>query len=58
MAKLVSQMTPPEISDALRFVDVCQWNGTMPAAEADEWRRRILARWAFLGLEPDRRRVS
>ena len=44
-------MTPPELRDALWFVDACERTGTMTAEDADEWRRRILARRAFLGLE-------
>jgi len=51
IAGLVSRMTPPELRDALWFVDACERTGTMTAEDADEWRRRILARRAFLGLE-------
>ena len=44
-------MKPDEIREALRFVATWERYGGLDQAEADEWRRRILARKAFLGLE-------
>jgi hypothetical protein len=35
------------------FVEVCERFGTRRPAEADEWRRRIAARRAFLDLRAD-----
>jgi len=52
MNELLALMTPEEIDDGLWFVDVCERNGNMDQAEADEGRRRILARQRFLDL-PD-----
>ena len=43
-------LTPEEIAEAHRFVEVCERFGTMRQADADEWRRRIAARRAFLEL--------
>ena len=37
-------MTPDEVSDALWFVDAMERAGPMDAEEADEWRRRIVAK--------------
>jgi len=45
-------MTPAEIRDDLWLVGVIEDWGSMTQVEADEWRRRILARQRFLGL-PD-----
>ena len=46
----LSILTPEEIRDALWFIDLMErW--TMSQPEADEWRRRIRARQAFLELE-------
>ena len=46
---ILDLMKPEEISDALWMIEVFeQWN--MPAEEADEWRRRILAKQTYLGL--------
>jgi len=42
-----------EIRGYLRFVAVCERNGNIDQAEVDEWRRRILARQRFLGLDAD-----
>lgn len=53
MNQLFSLMTPEEIEDGLWFVDVCERNGNMDHAEADEWRRRIVARQEFLGLDTE-----
>jgi len=43
----LSLRTPEEIRDGLWFVDVCERWGSMDQAEADEWRRRVLARKKF-----------
>jgi len=51
--ELLSLITTEEIEDGLWFVDVCERNGNMDQAEADEWRRRIMARQGFLELETD-----
>lgn len=51
-------MTPEEISDGLWFVDVCKRWGSMSQAEADEWRRRILARQGCLALSDNHRSPS
>ena len=51
--KTLSILTPEEIRDALLFIDLCE-NKTMNTVEADEWRRRIKARQAFIELEPER----
>ena len=50
MNDLLSLMTPEEIEDGLWFADVCLRNGNMDQLEADEWRRRVLARQRFLEL--------
>jgi len=49
----LARMTAEEIADGLWIVDVCERFGTMNRAEADEWRRRIVARWEFLELRPN-----
>ena len=49
----MARMTPEEIEDGLWFVDGCECNGNMDRAEADEWRRRILARQRFLELDTE-----
>ncbi len=51
---LIEIMTPDEIQDGLRFVEVLERGGTMTPDEAAEWRRRILARRRFLELGVDR----
>ena len=43
-------LTPDEVADALRFVEVMQRGEHMSQTEADEWRRRILARQRFLEM--------
>jgi hypothetical protein len=48
--KTLSILTPEEMRDALSFIDLCE-NRTMTTFEADEWRRRIVARREFLELE-------
>ena len=50
----LAMLTPDEIDDALRFVEICERGGGTPVEEADEWRRRILGWQAFLGLEGGR----
>jgi len=50
----LSLMTPHEFRNALRFVDAWERSGLLKAVEADEWRRRILARQRFLELEASR----
>lgn len=50
MNELLSLMKPEEINDGLWFVDVCEHDGNMDQAEADEWRQRIVARQQFLDL--------
>jgi hypothetical protein len=54
MNATLALMTPDEIEDALRFVEICERGGGASIEEADEWRRRILAWQAFLGLEGSR----
>ena len=51
MNATLSLLTPDEIDDALRFVEICERGGGTPSVEADEWRRRILAWRGFLGLD-------
>ena len=48
----IDALTPEEIRDALLLVGAFE-GCTMTPAEADEWRRRVLARAAFLGLPVD-----
>lgn len=53
----LATMTPEEIAVAMWMIDVFDsWN--MTRDEADEWRRRIRARWEFLGLSEDPGLVS
>jgi len=49
---VLSIMTPDEVADAVRFVDAWERCGTLSAAEASEWRRRIRARPAQSGAAP------
>jgi len=42
---ILALLTPDEIADALRFVDVWKKAGHMSHEEADEWRQKIEA-WA------------
>ena len=51
--EVLARMTPEEIRDGLWFLDVCERSGNMDQEEADEWRRRILARQRFLALDTD-----
>ena len=42
MDRILALLTPAQVQDALWMVDVFEsWD--MPAEEADEWRRRIVA---------------
>ena len=47
---LLALLTPDEIEDALRFVEICERGGGTSAEETDEWRRRILGWQAFLEI--------
>jgi hypothetical protein len=47
----LAQLKDDEITEARWFVEVCERFGTMRQAEADEWRRRIVARQALLELD-------
>ena len=51
MNAILALLTPDEIEDALRFVEICERGGGTPTEEADEWRRRVLAWQGFLGLD-------
>jgi len=51
--QLVGLVAHDEIHVGLWLVGVFEDWGTMSAHEADEWRRRILARQRFLALEYD-----
>ena len=44
----VARLTPEEIRDGLWLVGVFEDWGSMTTDEADEWRRRIVARQRFL----------
>ena len=48
---VLTEMTAEEISEALWYVEVFERTG-MSHMEADEWRRRIVARQRFLALDP------
>ena len=49
---VISSMTPEEVRDGLRMVSLFERWGSMSPVEADEWRRRILAKQAFQRLSP------
>jgi len=53
-ASLIDRLTPEEIGDALFLVGVFECSAMTPA-NAGDWRRRVLARAAFLGLPADSR---
>ena len=53
MNDILSEMTPDEIEDTLRFIEVCERGGGTPPEEAAEWRRRILAHSKYLKIEDD-----
>ena len=42
-------LTPDEVADALRFLEVMEHGQHMSQAEADEWRRRTVA-WSRFRL--------
>ncbi len=48
----IDALTTAEIQDALLLVGAFEGR-KMTVAETDEWRRRVLARAAFLDLSPD-----
>ena len=47
MNATLAMLTPDEIEDASRFVEICERGGGTTSEEADEWRRRIMALIAF-----------
>ena len=47
---VVASLHGEEMPGALWIVSLCLRCGTMPVAEADEWRRQISARLAFLEI--------
>ncbi len=47
---VVAKLHGEEMPGALWIVTLCLRCGTMPVAEADEWRRQISARLAFLEI--------
>ena len=53
ITSLVARLTTEEIHDGLWLVGVFEGWGSMSQDEADEWRRRILARQGFLALTDD-----
>lgn len=53
MEAALEHLTPQTIADALNLVRFMQNAGFLDEAEADEWRRRIFARVAFLRLRDD-----
>ena len=53
MESALEHLTPKTIADALNLVRFMQNAGFLDDAEADEWRRRIFARLAFLRLRDD-----
>ncbi len=59
IAATLDLLTPGEVHDCLRFVDVMERGQHMSRAEADEWRRRMGA-WNRLGVRgevPERFRL-
>ncbi len=53
MDATLKKLRPREMQAALQFLDRMETYSDLPAAEADEWRRRILGWWQFhlLGSE-------
>ena len=51
-------LTPEEIADSLRFVEVWEKAGHMSPEEANEWRTRIEAWQRFLNLPQARRKFN
>ena len=49
--EILDLLTHDEVADALRFVEAMERGRHMGRAEADEWRRRIIARQRFLELD-------
>ena len=54
MNATLALLTPEEIEDALRFVEICERGGGTPPEETDGWRRRILAWPRFFEVEGSR----
>lgn len=53
MDRTLALLRSEEVSSCLRFVELTERSGHMAAAEAAEWRRRIMAWSAFLELAAD-----
>lgn len=53
MDRMLAQLRIEEVSSCLRFVEISERGGQMPAEEATEWRRRLMAWNAFLELAAD-----
>lgn len=53
MEAVLEHLEPEKIADALNLVRFMQTAGFLGEAEADEWRRRIYARLAFLRVQDD-----
>jgi hypothetical protein len=53
MEAALEHLEPKKIADALNLVRFMHDAGFVDEAEADEWRRRIYARLAFLRLGND-----
>ena len=53
MEAALEHLTSKRIADALNLVRFMQNAGFLDEAEADEWRRRIFARLAFMRLRDD-----
>ena len=51
MERWLDELTPEEIRDGLWFVQVIARQDGYPPEQADEWRKRILARQRFLWLD-------
>jgi hypothetical protein len=45
-------LTPEETRAVLSFIEGCEEKGTIRHADAEEWRRRILARQPWPTAEP------
>ena len=58
MNELLARMKPEEVRDGLWMIGVFEDWGSMAQAEADEWRRRILARQGCLALSDNPRSPS
>jgi hypothetical protein len=53
MERTLDLLTLEEVQDCLRFVEVMERGQNMSQVEADEWRRRIVARQTFLELNEE-----